>query len=85
MAMTMAMLTMTVTVMTTVMIDYCLLLESNGIIAAVTYFLFIFNDNAKGEFVVDEANGRREGKSGLIFCNVYGDGDGDGNNNNSDD
>ncbi len=39
----------------------------------------------QGRFVGNEGNGRREGKSGLIFCNVYGDGDGDGNNNNSND
>jgi hypothetical protein len=47
MAMTMAMLMMTATVMATVMIDYCLLLESNGMIAATMHFLFIFNENAR--------------------------------------
>jgi hypothetical protein len=35
MAMTMAMLTKTVTVMTMATIDYCLLLESNGMIVAI--------------------------------------------------
>jgi hypothetical protein len=47
MAMTMAMLTMTATVMTTAMIDYCLLLESNWIIVAILYFLLIFNENTR--------------------------------------
>jgi hypothetical protein len=47
MAMTMAMLTMTATVTTTAMIDYCLLPKSNGMIVAIIYFLFIFNENAR--------------------------------------
>jgi hypothetical protein len=47
MVMTMAMLTMTATVTSMMMIDYCLLLENNGMIAAIIYFLFIFNDNAR--------------------------------------
>ncbi len=29
----------------------------------------------------DERNGRREGNSGLVFCNGNGDGNGDGNGN----
>ncbi len=37
MVMIMAMLTMTATVTMTRMIDYCLLLESNGMIAAIIY------------------------------------------------
>jgi hypothetical protein len=40
MAMKMAMLTMTATVITTAIIDYCSLLESNGVIEAIIY---IFN------------------------------------------
>jgi hypothetical protein len=40
MAMTMAMLTMTAMVATTATIDYHSLLESNGMIAAIIYFLF---------------------------------------------
>ncbi len=47
MAMIMAMLAMIATVMATAMIDYCLLLESNGMIAAIMNFLFIFNENAR--------------------------------------
>jgi hypothetical protein len=47
MAMTMAMLTTTATVIMMAMIDYCLLLKSNGMIAVVIYFLFIFNENAR--------------------------------------
>jgi hypothetical protein len=47
MAMTMAMLMMTATVTTPAMIDHHSLLESNGIIAATLYFLFIFNENAR--------------------------------------
>ncbi len=41
MAMTIAMLTRTATVMTMAMIDYPSLLESDGMIAAIIYFLFI--------------------------------------------
>ncbi len=47
MAMTMAVLTMTATVTTLAMIDYHLLLESDGMIAAIVYFLFIFDENAR--------------------------------------
>ena len=47
MAMTMAMLTMTAMVMTMAMIDYWSLLDSNGMIAQIIYFLFIFNENAR--------------------------------------
>jgi hypothetical protein len=47
MAMTMAILTMTAMVATAATIDYCLLLESNGMIAAIIYFLFILNENAR--------------------------------------
>jgi hypothetical protein len=47
MAMIMAMLTMTATVTTTAMIDYHSLLESDGMIAAIISFLFIFNENAR--------------------------------------
>jgi hypothetical protein len=47
MAMAMAMLMMTPMVTTRAMIDYCLLLESDGMIAAILYFLFIFNENAR--------------------------------------
>ncbi len=39
MAMTMAMLVMTATETTIAMIDYCLLLESNGMIVAIINFL----------------------------------------------
>jgi hypothetical protein len=35
--------------------------------------------------VGNEGNGRREGNSGLIFCNGYGNGKGDGNDDNNDD
>jgi hypothetical protein len=47
MAMIMAMLTMTATVMTTAMIDYRLLLESDGMIAAIIYLYILFNENAR--------------------------------------
>jgi hypothetical protein len=48
MAMKIAMLTMTATVMTTAMIDYCLLLESDGMILAILYIHFIlFNENVR--------------------------------------
>jgi hypothetical protein len=41
-AMIMAMLTMTATVTMMAMIDYCLLLESNGMIAAIVY-IFLYS------------------------------------------
>ncbi len=44
MAMAMAMLTTTATVTTMATIHYCLLLESHGMIAAIIYFLFIFDE-----------------------------------------
>jgi hypothetical protein len=84
MAMTMAMLTTTATVTTTATIDYCLHLESNGMIAAILYFLFIFNENARTNLLAMKVMGGGRGKVGGFF-NVYGDGDGDGNNNDSDD
>jgi hypothetical protein len=37
----------------------------------------------EGEFFGNKGNKRWEDKSGLIFCNVYGDGDGNSNDNNS--
>jgi hypothetical protein len=40
MAMAMARLTTTAMVMTTATIDYCLLLESDGMIAVIIYFSF---------------------------------------------
>ncbi len=46
MAIIMAMLTMTAMVTTMAMIDYCLLLESNGMIVVIMY-IFIFNENAR--------------------------------------
>ena len=64
--MTMAMLTVSATVIMMATIDYCSLFESNGMIVATLYFLFIFNE-CKEEFVGGKGNGRREGKSGLIF------------------
>ncbi len=48
------------------------------------YIFYIWRE-CEVEFIGNEGNGRREEKSGLIFCNVYGDGDGNGNNNNSND
>ena len=47
MAMTMAMLTATATVTILATIDYHLLLENDGMIVAILYFLFVFNDNAR--------------------------------------
>jgi hypothetical protein len=85
MAMTMAMLTMPATVTTTTMIDYWLLLESNGVIAVIIYFLFIFNDNARENLLATKVIGGGRAKVGWFFWNVYGDSDGDGNDNNSDD
>jgi hypothetical protein len=43
MAMTMAMLTATATVTILATIDYHLLLENDGMIVAILYFLFVFN------------------------------------------
>ena len=83
MAMIMAILTMTSTVTMMAMIDYRLPLESNGMIAAITYFLYSMR--MQGRISWQQGNGRREEKSGLIFCNVYGDGDGNGNDSNSND
>jgi hypothetical protein len=57
MVMTMAMLTMTATVMTMAMIDYCLLLESNGMIAAILCFLFIFNENVRKNLLATKVMG----------------------------
>jgi hypothetical protein len=62
--MTMVMLTMTATVMTTAMIDYCLLLESNGMIATILYFLFISNENARKNLLVTKVMGGGRGKVG---------------------
>jgi hypothetical protein len=47
MGMAMAMLTTTAMEMTTATIDDHLLLESNRMIAAIIYFLFIFNENTR--------------------------------------
>ncbi len=85
MAMTMAMLTMTATVTMTTMIDYCLLLENDGMIAAMIYFLLKFNDNARENLLATKVMGGGRGKVGWFFCHVYGDIDGDGNDNNRND
>jgi hypothetical protein len=61
MAMTIAMLTMTAMVATTAIIDSCLLLESNGIIGAIIYFLFIFND-ARENLLATKVMGGGRGK-----------------------
>jgi hypothetical protein len=62
--MTMAMLTMTAMVTTTTMIDYCLLLECDGMIAAIIYIFFTFNDNAREILLVTKVMGRGRGKVG---------------------
>ncbi len=63
----MAMLTMTATVTTMGKIDYCLLLKSNGMIAAILYFLFIFNENARKNLLVAKAMGGGRGMVGCFF------------------
>jgi hypothetical protein len=85
MAIAMAMLTMTAITTTTTMIDYCSLHQSNGMIAGIIYFSFYIRWKWEGEFLGDKGNGRREGKSGLIFCNGDGDGNHNGNKDNSND
>ncbi len=64
MAMTIAMLTMTETVTMMAMIDYCLLLESNRMKAAILYFLFIFNENAKKNLLATKVMGGGRRKLG---------------------
>ncbi len=64
MAMTMAMLTMTAMAMTTATIDYRLLLESNGMIAAILYFLFVFNGKAIKNLLLTKVMGGGRGKVG---------------------
>jgi hypothetical protein len=64
MLMTLAMLAMTATVTTTAMIDYCLLLESGGMIAAIMYFLFIFNENAREKLLAMKVMGGGRRKVG---------------------
>jgi hypothetical protein len=59
--MTMPMLTTTATVTTMATIDYCLLLESNGMIAVIIYFLFIFNENAREIFLATKVMGGGRG------------------------
>jgi hypothetical protein len=62
--MTMAMLMMAEMVTTMKMIDYCLLLESDRRIAAIIYFLFIFNDNARENLLARKVIGGGRGKVG---------------------
>ncbi len=64
MAMTMAMLAMTAMVMTTAMIGYCSLLESNRMIAAIIYFLFIFNENTRFNLLATKVMGGGRRKVG---------------------
>jgi hypothetical protein len=52
------------TVMMMAMIDYHLLLESNEMIAAILYFLFIFNENARKNLLATKVLGGRRGKVG---------------------
>jgi hypothetical protein len=61
MAMTMAMLTTTAMVMKSATNDYCLLLESNGMIAAIIYFLLRFNENARENLLVTKVMGGGRG------------------------
>ncbi len=63
----MAMLTMTAAVIMMAMIDYCLLLESNEMIAAILYFLFIFNENARNNLLATRVMGGGRGKVGCFF------------------
>ncbi len=67
MAMAMAMLTMTAMVTTMAMIVYRLLLESNGMIAAILYFLFIFNERARKDLLATKVMGGGRGKEGCFF------------------
>jgi hypothetical protein len=62
--MTMDMLTMTAMVTMMAMIDYHLLLESNEMIAAILYFLLIFNENARKNLLVTKVMGGGRGKVG---------------------
>jgi hypothetical protein len=61
-AMIMAMLTMTLTVTTMGMIDYCPLLESNGMIVAIIHNFFLFNENARENLLATKVmgGGRRQ-------------------------
>ena len=62
--MTIAMLMMTAMVMTMATIEYHLLLESNGMIVAILYFLFIFNGNARKKLLATKIMGGGRGKVG---------------------
>jgi hypothetical protein len=81
MGMAMAMVTITAMAMMTAMIDYGLLLESNGMIAANIYFSFYIQWKCKEQ----QREWSKGGKQWVIFCNGYGDGNGNGNGNNSND
>jgi hypothetical protein len=61
MAMTMAVLTRTATVTMTATIEYHLLLESNGMIAVIIYFLFIFNENTRENLLATKVMGGGRG------------------------
>ncbi len=63
----MAKLTTIATVMTTATIDYCLHLQSNGMIAAILYFLFTFNENATKNLLATKVMGGGRGKVGCFF------------------
>ncbi len=63
----MAMLTMTVTITMMTTIDYHLLLESDGMIAAILYFLFIFNENARKNSLATKVMGGGRGNVGCFF------------------
>ncbi len=55
---------MTAMVTMMAMIDYHLLLESNEMIAAILYFLLIFNENARKNLLVTKVMGGGRGKVG---------------------
>jgi hypothetical protein len=64
MAITMAVLTMTAMVTIMEMIDYHLLLESNGKIVTILYFLSIFNENARKNLLATKVMGGGRGNTG---------------------
>jgi hypothetical protein len=67
MAMAMAMLMMTAMVTMMATVDYRSLLEGNGMIAAILYFLFIFNKNGRKNLLATKVMGGGRGKVGSFF------------------
>jgi hypothetical protein len=62
MVMTIAMLTMTAMVTMTATVDYHSLKESNWMILAISYSLFIFNENVRKNLLTTKVMGGGRGK-----------------------